>query len=374
MDSPYWTVDDAIIFKPEFDSSLDDYTSIISNYRILIFSNYSDPHQALKNNNIYDDEEDMCVGSSFNQPLIKFFGNKNFYEAPENNPNPNTDYFPGRPLGNSLLDLTNLHELSLGEYFNQPLNNSLTNLVNLRKLTFGNSFNQPLNDSLSKLVNLENLTFEYYFNQPLNDSLSNLHNLQELTFGNCFNQPLNDSLLNLINLQILTFDSTFNKPLNDSLSKLVDLRELTFGICFNQPLNNSLSNLTNLKKLTFDDKFNQPLDNTLSNLHNLRELTLGDRFKQPINIPNWITKLTLDCNSQSIIEYLPSSIVELKLGPEFNLELDNLPNTIKKIKIQNPFYNKKLNNLPSGIETLKISYNCKKLIVKKYKNLNITYF
>ena len=31
MDSPYWTIDSAIIFKPEFNESLDNYFDLISN-------------------------------------------------------------------------------------------------------------------------------------------------------------------------------------------------------------------------------------------------------------------------------------------------------------------------------------------------------
>ena len=56
MSLPYWIVDDAIIFKPEFNSCLDDYAQIISNYKILFFSNYNDPYIALQNNT-YDYEK-----------------------------------------------------------------------------------------------------------------------------------------------------------------------------------------------------------------------------------------------------------------------------------------------------------------------------
>ena len=306
MGEPYWIIDDAIIFKPDFNDSLDNYSDLISNYRILIFSNYNDPHQALK----YDIDEmtskpkNIYIGSSFNQPL-----------------------------GNSLL-------------------NSLLNLHNLRKLTFGQDFNQPLIKFFdNKNDKAPENNMNYLPGRPLNNSLSNLTNLEELTFGICFNQPLNDTLSNLTNL-----------------------RELTFGDYFNQPLNNVLSNLTNLRKLILGFRFNQPIDNTLSNLTNLRELTLGCEFKQSINIPGWIKKLTLYCKSQSIIDYLPSSIVELELGYIFDLELNNLPSSIKKIIIRNECYDKKLNNLPSGIECLEISSEYKVPIDAKYKNLNIVKF
>jgi len=139
------------------------------------------------------------------------------------------------------------------------------------------------------------------------------------------------------------------------------------------PLNNSLSNLVNLRVLTFGAEFNQPLNYSLSKLVNLQELTLGKNFNQSIDISNKIKKLILKCNSKSIIDYLPFSIEELVFGYDFNLELNDLPSSVKKIKIYNRFYDKKLNNLPTGIETLEISKYYKEQIERKYKNLNIVY-
>ena len=232
-------------------------------------------------------------------------------------------------------------------------------------------FNRKLNKSLLKLFNLQVLIFGFFFNYPLGNSLSNLTNLRVLTFGNNFNKSLDNSLLDLVNLEELTFSKYFNQPLGDSLSNLVNLRVLTFGEHFNQPVDDSLSNLVNLRKLTFGHWFNQPLTDLLSNLVYLDELSLGYDFNQPIMIPDGIKKLTLNCDSQSIIDYLPSNIEELVLGDCFNLELNDLPNSIKKIKIINEFYNKKLNNLPNQIKTLEISSRYVIPIDREYKNLNI---
>ena len=270
MDDSYWIVDDAIIFKSHFDKYLNNYTDIMLNYKVLIFSNYTNTNITLKHNN-------------------KF---------------------------------TNINQTSfVKSSFNKPLGNSLLNLVDLKKLTFGFHFNHPLGNSLSYMVNLYVLTFSSDFNQLLGDSLSELYNLQKIIFGWDFNQPLDDSLSNLVNL-----------------------RELTFGRKFNQPVNNSLSGLTNL-----------------------RELTLGHYFNQSIDIPGWIKKLYLNCNYQQIIDYLPLSIEELVFGPEFNLELNDLPNSIKKIKILNSSYDKKLNNLPTGIKYLEISKYYKKKLTLNIK-------
>jgi len=112
----------------------------------------------------------------------------------------------------------------------------------------------------------------------------------------------------------------------------------------------------------------------LSNLENLEQLSLSEYFKQHLNIPNGITKLVINCNIQSIIDYLPSSIVELELGYSFNLELNDLPSSIKKIKIDNWNYSKKLNNLPNLVEYLEITKFYKLPVDAKYKNLKIVYY
>ena len=151
MKYPYWiywtVVDDTIIFMPDFNECLDEHIDNISKCRILYFSNYSNPHLALKNNNKYIHDSDNYDAK--------------FYK---------------------------------GSLFDKPLGNSLSTLVDLQKITFGCDFCQFLDNSLSNLVNLSELTFGYKFNRQLGDSLLNLFNLEKLTFGDAFNQPLNISL------------------------------------------------------------------------------------------------------------------------------------------------------------------------------------
>ena len=48
MEKFYWTISDIIIFKPEFDSALNDYIEIIFQYKKIIFSNYNDPEITIK--------------------------------------------------------------------------------------------------------------------------------------------------------------------------------------------------------------------------------------------------------------------------------------------------------------------------------------
>jgi hypothetical protein len=75
---------------------------------------------------------------------------------------------------------------------------------------------------------------------------------------------------------------------------------------------------------------------------------------------------------------LPNNIEELELGRMFNLELNDLPSSIKKIVFDKHCdYNIPLNNLPKGLELLALPYNyeipitnipqgLKKIICSKY--------
>jgi hypothetical protein len=80
---------------------------------------------------------------------------------------------------------------------------------------------------------------------------------------------------------------------------------------------------------------------------------------------------------------LPNSIEELKLGCDFNLELNDLPSSIKKIIFdKDSKYNIPLNNLPKAVKLLVLPYKynipiinihqeLKKIICsKKYRFIN----
>jgi hypothetical protein len=73
-------------------------------------------------------------------------------------------------------------------------------------------------------------------------------------------------------------------------------------------------------------------------------------------------------NNEYNIENLVDTIEELELGQYFNLELNNLPNSIKIIKFtEYAYYNKELNSLVDSIEYLKLPpyYDKKILCVPK---------
>ena len=132
---------------------------------------------------------------------------------------------------------------------------------------------------------------------------------------------------------------------------------------FNQKID-----LSNNIHLTFGYNFNQEID--LSNNIHLTHLTLGYCFNKEINIPLNVKSLTmLCCDNQYIIDNLHNNIEELIID-ETNLNLDNLPNSIKKLYIHN-FYNKELNNLPNSIEYLELNNYYLKIKKKYLKNLKL---
>ena len=68
MEENYWLIDNKIIFKPGFNSILNDYIEIISKYNELIFSNYDDVDITLERNNKYVFDTNS-EGSKFNQTI-----------------------------------------------------------------------------------------------------------------------------------------------------------------------------------------------------------------------------------------------------------------------------------------------------------------
>jgi hypothetical protein len=94
-----------------------------------------------------------------------------------------------------------------------------------------------------------------------------------------------------------------------------------------------------------------------------------------VDLPHGIKYLKLDCNNKKIIDYLPDSIEELILGKSFNLELNNLPSSIKKIVFENAHYTHQLNCLPNNIESIVLSNDCRFKMNKIPSRLKkITYY
>ena len=60
---------------------------------------------------------------------------------------------------------------------------------------------------------------------------------------------------------------------------------------------------------------------------------LGYNFNQQVVLPFNIIYLKLNLTNTNIIDYLPESIEKLVLNYNFDLELNNLPNSIKKLNL-----------------------------------------
>ena len=233
---------------------------------------------------------------------------------------------------------------------------------------FKPEFNDELNIYQNMIMKCKRLIFSNYddykicieTNNKCKEKYNNNYKVSK------FNKVLGDTFNHLINLRQLTFGCCFNQPLENSLDKLINLQQLTFHVYFNQPLANSLNKLINLQQLTFGYNFNQPLANSLIKLINLQQLTLGYEFKQKLEIPFNIRILNLECNNQYIINNLPDSIEELELGIWFNLKLDNLPSSMRIIRIKNVKYNWELNNLPKFLKKLILP----KEYIKEIENIN----
>ena len=198
------------------------------------------------------------------------------------------------------------------------------------------------------------------FNEQLDNYKNSIKKYKKLFFSNHirpskFNKSLEKSFEQLIQLEELTFGFNFNQPLYISLSYLINLKKLTFGDNFNQPLNNSLEQLFNLEQLIFGDNFNQSI-NPVNKLKKLTNLYLGLKFDQELYLSSNIKILTLNCNNQNLIDMLPNTIEQLKFDLDFNLPLDNLPNSIKKISFSHYKYDHELNNLPKSLEILQLPH------------------
>ncbi len=86
---------------------------------------------------------------------------------------------------------------------------------------------------------------------------------------------------------------------------------------------------------------------------NLTHLTFGYSFNQEVELPFSIKYLCLN-SYDKIIDYLHDGIEELVLENGIDLELNNLPNSIKKIVFKNDYHYFKLNNLPNNIELIEL--------------------
>ena len=99
-------------------------------------------------------------------------------------------------------------------------------------------------------------------------------------------------------------------------------------------------------------------------------MQLPAKYDKKVNLPFNIKFLQLNCDNQYLIDNLPNGIEELELEFYFNLELNNLPTSIKSILFNKlSKYNKELNCLPNFVELIQLPETYDKKILKIPKEL-----
>ena len=161
-----------------------------------------------------------------------------------------------------------------------------------------------------------------------------------------------------INEDYIIFKPEFNKSISNYIHVIKNYKKLIFSNYDDYKICISTINEHNYNKNYKGSNFNQPILNSLDNLTQLQQLTFGYKFNQELDIQTNVKILKLDCNNKKIIDYLPNSIEELYLGYNFDLELNDLPNSIKILLFDcDSKYNKELNNLPKSLEKLYLPTN-----------------
>jgi hypothetical protein len=198
---------------------------------------------------------------------------------------------------------------------------------------------------------------EYDINNPLTiDYLALGYKLKLSRKSNYF-----DSILNKYRTQIYGCYIYSLNELNKLKTINHNITHLKFNIDFNDMV--TCDNLpSDVTHLTFGEFFDQPVDKLPDSI---THLTFGEFFDQPVDkLPDSITHLTLGNEFNNSIDNLPDSITHLTLGNEFNKNIDNLPDSITHLTLGNDF-DKPINNLPNGIIYLKFGW-CFKQHIDKY--------
>lgn len=285
----YWIYpDDTLVFKPKFNSLLDEFIEIINQHHKLYFSN-SD----------YDNlSSRKVVNSSFNQHV-------------SNLP-------------------SHLTHLKFGYSFNQPVSNLPSQLA---YLFFDYSFNQDVGNLPQ---NLHTLILGYEFNHPLINLPLNLCVLRL----ECKFMP---DITNIpVNLDVLDLYCEFNKDITNLPPHLI---ELCLGENFDKNIDIPLS----VKHLKILCKKNKIIDYLSNSIECLR---FGKKFNSPLsNLPSSINTIIFNMFSEYNYELncLPHSIHTIQLPIRYSLPISSIPKGLKKV-ICSPDYKFKDKLIKRGIE------------------------
>jgi hypothetical protein len=246
----YEITDNTIIFRDEFNKSLDNY------------------YKKIKDNNITHLE----FGENFNQPIDLPNSITHLYlEGYFNQP---IDYLP-----NSLtcLEIQASFNQSLDKEIQASFNQSLNNLqisFSQEKKNFINKKNRPwLFFSCYLPYSITHLELMSNFNKPINNLPTNLTHLE---LRNNFNQPINNLPNNITNLNL---GSDFKQPI-DYLPNSLTCLEIHGS--FNQSIDNLQISFYQEKK-KFINRRNKPWYIKSCYLPNITHLTLVNDFNQSIH-------------------------------------------------------------------------------------------
>ena len=211
--------------------------------------------------------------------------------------------------------------INLSDYYDNIKQNKSNNITHFIFNDFHKKIQIP--DSTIHLIYNSN---EYIFNLP--------KSVLYLIFVNSFNQPVGHQECKDINcphnlpknLLYLKFSNNFNQPVEHLPNSI---KYLKFGYHFNQLVGHQGCE---------DTKCPRNLPNSIT------YLTFGQLFTEKINkFPNSLIKLTF-CDTSNI-NNLPF-IEKLTIYFQKNLEINNIPITIKHIEINNKKYIHLLKNIP----------------------------
>jgi hypothetical protein len=115
----------------------------------------------------------------------------------------------------------------------------------------------------------------------------------------------------------LKFSDDFDSPIQGYIPQSVT--HLTFGRAFDQSIDHSIPK--SITHLTFGAVFNQPIKNNIPK--SVTHLIFGNNFNQHIkdNIPESVTHLEFGYLFKKTINYIPKTVVEIKLDEDYILEI-----------------------------------------------------
>lgn len=350
------TKDKTIYFKPEFDEKIDyNLCKYLTKFNKIVF-----------------------IENEMDENKYYFMRSSNFNQSVNNLPLSIKEIIFGYKFNCEVNKLPALiSKIKFGTCFNQSVNN-LPPL--LKELNFGDNFNQPVNN-LPRLI--ENLEFGLSFNQSVNKLPIFIKNLNLSGF---FHKSINKLPNSIIELRLGEYYKNKIKRLPDNLEYLI--------FNYNSRYIHPIPFHDKLKYLKVGKNFKQKI-NFNNNLH-----TLGYCFPMTDkNIPYSIKSLCLYDNNQNILDNLPNTIEELEFELDFTsddeLELNNLPNSIKKINLKEvlipiildnlpesvehillpKFYELEINKLPSNIKIIECNKNYKFVkSLKKNKKIKVIFY